>query len=90
MPKVETASERMKATYIDRPWHDKETFIECLNANLFAYRQKYPLRFRTRRVINIGIEDYQLCYFNYTFSRCNPNRRVINPKRPCEKVPDAF
>jgi hypothetical protein len=88
--KFETASAKITATYIERPWHDIATLIDCLNMNKFSQRQKQPLRLRARRVINIGIEGSELAYFNFTFTRSNPNQRVINPRRPCEKVPDAF
>lgn len=40
-------------------------------------------------MINIEIYDSQLAYFNFTFGKCHPTQRLFNPKRPCDKNPEA-
>jgi len=40
-------------------------------------------------VINIEIYDSQLAYLNFTFARALPTAKIFNPKRPCEKNPEA-
>ena len=88
VPKPGTASDKMKATYIERPWSDAKSLIECLNANIFA-RRETPLRTRFRRVINIEIYDSQLAYFNFTYAKSHPWQKLFNPRRPCDKYPEA-
>ena len=83
-----TASDKMKACFIERPWTDAKSLIECLNANIFATREKFQ-RIRQRRVINIEIYDSQLAYFNFTFGKGHPRQRLFNPRRPCDKNPEA-